>query len=120
MIALRRTGRMVPFLDVNIGQPFFAHGAFWTRYDREAASKMAGSQTHGSCCTFTIDEADRLVESVEIIATPDGENIETLAVALYSDELNKRELPGPFHDLAIPNQKDVAAIAAITSALQRV
>lgn len=43
--------------------------------------------------------------------------MEQTAVDLYTAELSKRDLPGPFHDLAVPNQRDVAAIAAITKAL---
>lgn len=30
-LKLRTTGRKMPFLDIDIGAPFYAHGEFWVR-----------------------------------------------------------------------------------------
>lgn len=67
-----RTGKMVPFLDVNIGSPFFAHDKVWVRTSYEAATELnstpirsEGKLMMSSCCSFTIDECDREVEAVE-------------------------------------------------------
>lgn len=49
---------MIRFSESWIGQPFYAHGKYWTRWDTEAASTMHGSQTHGSACNFMIDAPD--------------------------------------------------------------
>jgi len=60
------TGAMVPFLDVNIGHPFFAHNRFWIRTSREAAAELGSSRSHTSVCNFTLDECDEIVEAVKV------------------------------------------------------
>ncbi len=65
---LRRTGNAIEFIDVSIGQPFFAHNKFWTRISPEVAAALSGSLHKGaSCCNFAIDEEDKFVEQVECV-----------------------------------------------------
>jgi hypothetical protein len=52
---LKRTGKMMPFLDVHIGNPFWAHDGYWVRTDGSAATRLESSGHHGSCCDFLID-----------------------------------------------------------------
>lgn len=69
---ITRTGKMVPFLSINIGSPFFAHDRVWIRTAYEAATELnstpireEGKLMLSSCCNFNIDECDREVEAVE-------------------------------------------------------
>ena len=69
---LVRTGVLVPFRDVSIGQPFWAHGKVWTRTSREAASAFGSTNQRvngfiflGNCCNFVIDPIDKMVEALE-------------------------------------------------------
>lgn len=66
-----RTGRLVPFTDVGIGQPFWAHGKVWVRTSYEAATEMtstpqrnAGLRNWASTCNFAIDPWDKEVEAL--------------------------------------------------------
>lgn len=75
MTMIARTGKMVPFLDIGIGSPFWAHDRVWVRTSHEAATELIdtpirseGKIRHASACDFTIDEIDREVEAVEIRA----------------------------------------------------
>ncbi len=43
--------------------------------------------------------------------------IEAHARELLAAEYRKRDIPGPFVDLAVPSERDVAALVAITKAL---
>lgn len=52
---LRRTGKKMPFLDVHIGNPFWAHERVWIRTDGDAATELASSGTFASSCNFLID-----------------------------------------------------------------
>ena len=52
---IKRTGKMIPFLDVHIGNPFWAHGKVWVRTDGNAASELASTGQWSSCCNFLID-----------------------------------------------------------------
>lgn len=62
---LRRTGKLIPFLSISIGNPFWAHGRVWIRTGYTDASELVTSQHHGSCCNFDMDPWDRDVEAVE-------------------------------------------------------
>lgn len=66
-----RTGRLVPFLDVGIGQPFWAFGKVWIRTAYDAATELtstpqrkAGLRPLASCCNFLIDPWDKEVEAI--------------------------------------------------------
>ena len=68
MVNLRKTGKKVRFLDVSIGQPFYAHNRFWVRISYEGASELRASLCHAAtCCNFTIDAEDEFVEEVESV-----------------------------------------------------
>lgn len=69
---LVRTGKLVPFLEVPIGQPFWAHGAVWTRTAYDAATRLEGAATRGSCCNFLIDAIDREVEALDYATQAEG------------------------------------------------
>lgn len=68
---LVRTGKLVPFLEVSIGEPFWAHGAVWIRTAYDAASQLGNTSQRryghifmGNCCNFLIDEIDKEVEAM--------------------------------------------------------
>lgn len=52
---LERTGKSMPFLDVQIGNPFWAHNRVWGRTDGDAATELHDTGEHSSCCNFLID-----------------------------------------------------------------
>ncbi len=70
---LRRTGRMVEFLSISIGSPFWAHNRFWVRTNREVGTELRTTNVSQetkrgvSSCNFNLDECDRFVEAVEIV-----------------------------------------------------
>lgn len=64
---LQLTDTLIPFLDVNIGNPFFAHNTVWIRTSYEAAARLGGSGEHTSVCNFTIDECDKLVRGILVV-----------------------------------------------------
>ena len=65
---LKQTGQNIKFKDVMIGQPFFAHGAFWTRISNQAAAKIKGSDWVGATiCDFLCDSLDERGEDVEYV-----------------------------------------------------
>ena len=71
---LKRTGAIIPFLDVGVGCAYFAHGKVWVRTDYAVGVELMGSQwTSGSACNFLIDgtmkseRQDRLSEPVEAV-----------------------------------------------------
>lgn len=73
-----RTGKMVPFLEVGMGQPFYAHGKVWVRTSYEAATELTstpirhgGKLIHASCCNFVTDECDKNVEAVIYSRSPE-------------------------------------------------
>jgi hypothetical protein len=70
---LRATGKRIRFLDVSIGNPFAKHGAIWVRTSYDAATKVASSGHHASCCNFVIDPEDEWVEVVNVVI--DGDEI---------------------------------------------
>lgn len=56
---LVRTGKIVPFTDIEIGAPFFYHERFWTRSDRWSGTDLAVGSDQKGCmgaCTFTVDK----------------------------------------------------------------
>lgn len=55
MMRIKRTGKMLPFLDVHIGNPFFAHGRVWVRTEGNAATHLVSTGHWGSACDFLID-----------------------------------------------------------------
>ena len=68
-----RTGKMVPFLEISIGSPFWAHDKVWVRTSYSAATVLGstpirseGRMSLMSTCNFTIDECDREIEAVEV------------------------------------------------------
>lgn len=66
-VELVRTGKQIKFVDVSIGQLFYAHDAFWTRTSWVAASVVSSSTNHHSnVCNFTIDACDEYVEEVKL------------------------------------------------------
>lgn len=68
---LVRTGRMIRFKDVSMGQPFFAYGAYWTRCAYEAGTELAGHDWVGAAaCSFGIDAETEMVEAVDIRLAP--------------------------------------------------
>jgi len=52
---IRRTGTRLPFLDVHIGNPFWAHGRLWVRTDGDAATQLVSVGEHGLAANFLID-----------------------------------------------------------------
>ena len=64
---LVRTGKRIPFLKLQIGNPFFAHGKVWIRTSYEAATELTYSGCHSSTCNFTIDVEDEIVEIVNVV-----------------------------------------------------
>lgn len=62
---LVRVGRKVPFLELNIGNPFWAHDEVWIRTSYSGATQLKPSGKRGSSCNFTIDGSDRIVEAIE-------------------------------------------------------
>lgn len=52
---LVRTGQKLPFLDVHIGNPFWAHNRVWIRTSGTGATELASSRTWSSSCDFLID-----------------------------------------------------------------
>jgi hypothetical protein len=66
-VELVRTGTKIAFLKVGIGNPFYAHNGMWIRIDYDAAKRLAPSDMHASCCSFTIDACDEFVEFVNVI-----------------------------------------------------
>lgn len=65
---LTKTGQAMKFTDVAIGQPFFAHGVFWTRIGSSAASEIKGSDWVGArVCDFLCDSPYRQGEIVEYV-----------------------------------------------------
>lgn len=63
---LQRTGKKIKFLDVHIGNPFYAHNTIWIRTSYKGATVLGNSGTHQSACNFTIDECDEFVECIKI------------------------------------------------------
>ena len=52
---LVRTGKMMPFLDVQMGAVYFAHDRYWTRCDYDAGIVLTGAGDRmGSACNFLI------------------------------------------------------------------
>lgn len=65
---LNRTGQQIKFKDVMIGQPFFAHCAFWTRISPNSAAEIRGSDWVGArICDFMCDALDECGEDVEYV-----------------------------------------------------
>ena len=64
---MQRTGEKIKFLDVHIGNPFYAHSKVWVRTTYQAAAELGDSGERKSVCNFTIDECDKLVERIKII-----------------------------------------------------
>lgn len=85
MTTLIRTGIMVPFLDVGIGDPYYAHNRFWTRTDTNAGTEFGstkykpGFECMKSTCDFVIDgtvpsqwcDKGRMCEQVEAVLVKD-------------------------------------------------
>lgn len=66
---LKRAGMPLKFNDVMIGQPFFAHGVFWTRISPNGASEIRGSDWVGAkVCDFMCDAPDERGEDVEYVS----------------------------------------------------
>ena len=65
--SLVRTGKIVPFKSVDIGNPFFAHDRVWIRTGREAGTELHGTGERSSSCNFTTDPEDENVESMMYI-----------------------------------------------------
>lgn len=69
-ISLRATGKMIPFADVHIGQPYYAYGKFWSRSSYNAGTEIRGSDHICSTCNFMTDDdgnhAEIMVEEVII------------------------------------------------------
>lgn len=68
---LARTGKLVPFLEVSIGQPFWAHDAVWIRTAYDAATQLGNTSQRryghifmGNTCSFVIDDIDKEVEAM--------------------------------------------------------
>lgn len=68
---LVRTGKLVPFRDVGIGQPFWAHDKVWIRTSHNAATQLGTTDMRrygeiylSSCCNFDIDPMDAEVEAL--------------------------------------------------------
>jgi hypothetical protein len=60
---LHRSGKLVPFLSLNIGVLFWAHGTVWAKTAYDAATDV----THNlGTCRFTINATDELVEDIEL------------------------------------------------------
>jgi hypothetical protein len=73
-VQLTRTGRMVRFLDLHIGEAFYYQGAFWTRTDTHAGTDLRqrtpsldapATNTFGSC-QFGVQEDSLFVEVVTL------------------------------------------------------
>jgi hypothetical protein len=53
---IKRIGEKMAFLDLCIGQPFFAHGRLWTRTSFSAGTELHGSHSRmNSACDFLKD-----------------------------------------------------------------
>jgi hypothetical protein len=79
-ITLTKTGVKVPFLDLSIGAPFYAHGKFWTRTDTDAGTELCSSTDESpsrSCCNFLIDGT---VYSVRCWPGHQCEEVETVEI----------------------------------------
>lgn len=66
---LKRTGKKIKFLDVSIGGPFYAHHRIWVRTSYDAATEFGSTAggKHRSCCNFTLDKKDEIVEEVDVV-----------------------------------------------------
>ncbi len=59
------TNEKIKFLDVGMGQIFYAHDSFWVRTDYDVGTKVEShSGDRGSARNFTIDACDRYVYAV--------------------------------------------------------
>ncbi len=67
ILTLRRSDATLLFLNVGIGQPFWAHDKVWIRTDYEAATELGstGQFNRKSTCNFTLDECDKIVGVVD-------------------------------------------------------
>ncbi len=83
-LGLVRSGTKVPFLDLHIGSPFYAHGKFWVRTDFEAASELKGSAdgAWASCCNFLIDGTVRSVRAAPGTVCEEVETVEMRVLKL--------------------------------------
>jgi hypothetical protein len=94
-MSIERSGRMIPFLDLNIGAPFFAHGKYWVRTDTESATVLKGSAdgSWASSCNFLIDGT---VKSLHAVPGTVCEEVETVEIrALKFDRENDGEVAPP-------------------------
>lgn len=66
-VEMVRTGRRIPFVKVVTGCPFFAHGTMWIKMTPTVGAKLSPSDYHNSWCDFVTDEADKIVEYVNIV-----------------------------------------------------
>lgn len=66
-VVMRRTGVRIPFLQVSIGRPFWAHGRAWIRTSRSGASELRDSDSIlGNVCSFDLDPVDAWVEAMTV------------------------------------------------------
>ena len=73
-LQLTRTGRLVPFSSLSIGEAFYYMDAFWTRTDTHAGTDLRPRNRHASeapaptfgSCSFGLTEDTLMVEAVTL------------------------------------------------------
>lgn len=97
---LRRTGRKMAFLDLDIGSPFWAHGRLWVRTNGTTGTVLRSAPntrqdplgTTPSACNFLIDGTTYPSRRYGFPDNDRCEEVEAVDVVLDSDRAVESEL----------------------------
>jgi hypothetical protein len=94
---IQRSGKKVPFLDLGIGSPFYAHGRVWVRTDFDAATELKGSEegAGASTCNFLIDGTVKSVRAAPGTVCEEVETVEIRPLKLDRENDEESSPPGP-------------------------